>query len=252
MTNFKQMIISNLNSFSLKQLSTLCSMFIVLFLFFSCSKKEIQDIEETEESEETEVIIVPSYDTIFPSEYLPAYPGSWWKYDNGETIKIDSSYHLRNILTPDCAGSWDTLTVYLPRMNNTRMFQSSDSLISIYYNQIFGRSVPACGTYQHSFKNYYPVFRLRDGSGWDLSLKNAGYYNAGISYLTENYSVGDTSYDSINYSLEYVSGGGGVQNWTVKRVFAKHIGLIHYVERKYIWSNDTIENIKLLDYFIND
>lgn len=246
------MIITNLNSFSLKQLSTLCSMFIVLFLFFSCSKKEIQDIEETEESEETEVIIVPSYDTIFPSEYLPAYPGSWWKYDNGETIKIDSGYHLRNILTPDCAGSWDTLTVYLPRMNNTRMFQSSDSLISIYYNQIFGRSVPACYSYEHYFKNYYPVFRLHNNAGWDLSLRQAGYQNAGISYLAESYSINDTSYDSINYALEYVYGGGGVQNWTVKRVFAKHIGLIHYVERKYIWSNDTIANIKLLDYFIND
>ena len=236
----------------MKQLRILCSMFIVFLLIFSCSKKEIQDIEETEESEEREEIIIPSYDTIFPSEYLPAYPGSWWKYDNGETIKIDSVYHLRSIYTPDCAGGRDTLTVYLPRMNNTRMFESSDSLISVYDNQIFGRSVPACFNYEPSYKNYYPVFRPNDNAGWDLSVRHAGYYDAGISYLTENYSINDTSYDSINYALEYVYGGGGVQNWTVKRVFAKHIGLIHYVERKYIGSNDTIVNIKLLDYYIND
>jgi hypothetical protein len=159
------MIISNLNRFSLKQMSLLCCMFILFFLFFSCSKKEIQDVEEKEETEQTDEIIIPGYDTIFPSEFFPAYPGSWWEYDNGETIKIDSGYHLRNIMTPDCAGSWDTLTVYLPRMNNTRIFQSSDSLISVYDYQIFGRSVPACSNYQHSFKNYYPVFRLRDGSG---------------------------------------------------------------------------------------
>ena len=29
---------------------------------------------------------------VYPKEYLPAYPGSWWEYSNGEVSKVHKEY----------------------------------------------------------------------------------------------------------------------------------------------------------------
>ena len=34
------------------------------------------------------------YDTIRPSEYFPAYPGSWWIYNNEEIIRWKMNFLL--------------------------------------------------------------------------------------------------------------------------------------------------------------
>ncbi|MFK8037040.1 MAG: hypothetical protein AB8B74_02025 [Crocinitomicaceae bacterium] len=49
---------------------------LILTLGVSCKKK---DCFETIENN--------SLDTIFPNEYLPAYPGSWWEYNDSVLIK---------------------------------------------------------------------------------------------------------------------------------------------------------------------
>lgn len=38
--------------------------------------------------------IVHVYDTIKPKEYFPAFPGSYWVYNNGDTLRVEENYKL--------------------------------------------------------------------------------------------------------------------------------------------------------------
>ncbi|MBP1644647.1 MAG: hypothetical protein H6Q16_222 [Bacteroidetes bacterium] len=37
---------------------------------------------------------VPDYDTILPKEYFPAFPGSYWVYNNTDTLRVMEDYQL--------------------------------------------------------------------------------------------------------------------------------------------------------------
>lgn len=43
----------------------------------------------------------PKYDTIFPEEYFPAYPGSYWVYTNGVTKTTEAYYRLHTVNSED-------------------------------------------------------------------------------------------------------------------------------------------------------
>lgn len=56
--------------------------FALGLILFSACKKEVDSGLCA-----VQINVNHSYDKIFPSDYLEAYPGSWWEYDNGN---IDS------------------------------------------------------------------------------------------------------------------------------------------------------------------
>lgn len=59
---------------------------IALVCLLACEK----DQDPSPKDEECEVIVdVSTFDTIVSSEWVAAYPGSWWEYDNGETYVVE-------------------------------------------------------------------------------------------------------------------------------------------------------------------
>lgn len=78
---------------------------ILICVFVSCKKKTIETLPSDSNNEPTDtttgdtpsepiITVNHSYDTIFPSDYIMAYPGSWWEYNSGE---IDSCTGWINI-----------------------------------------------------------------------------------------------------------------------------------------------------------
>jgi hypothetical protein len=57
---------------------------IVTIAFASCKKDPI--IPEQSAACDTTYHKTYTADTIYPSQYLMAYPGSWWEYDNGDRV----------------------------------------------------------------------------------------------------------------------------------------------------------------------
>lgn len=191
-------------------------------------------------------LLVNRYDTIFPSDYFPAYPGSYWMYDNNETLKVDSEYIFYKYYKPDCSNEMDS--VYLPRMNKSTMFNSGDNFVYVLKNMVSGnKRVPTCG-YYGGYTNLYTIVCDCDSLNYALSDKQAGYYNAGYCEFRSDYELNAIKYDSVNISYEYVE-PYSPDNWEIKRVFVKHIGLIQYIHRDFR-SGDTIKNINLIDYNI--
>jgi len=48
-----------------------------------------------------------NFDTKFPREYLPAYPGSWWVYQTGDTLRTKEDYQLFTYRS-ECGDITDT------------------------------------------------------------------------------------------------------------------------------------------------
>lgn len=100
-------------------------MFSVMFLA-SCKKDPppsppIVDEDPTIPPCDTTFIVNSFLDTIFPSDYLMAYPGSWWEYSNGQ---IDSclAWEPANLFTKTVADNCVTVEIdihVLPRMSST-------------------------------------------------------------------------------------------------------------------------------------
>src|SRR5690606_30945147 len=82
--------------------------FLVLVVSFSCRKDNcVLTVERNY-----------SNDTVISSPYLAAYPGSWWKYDNGDHFFVED-YDLFEIVSKkdqnnQCSGLVSD-RVYLPR-----------------------------------------------------------------------------------------------------------------------------------------
>jgi hypothetical protein len=103
------------------------SFFYFLFLFFflvACKKKYIE-VNETIPCTPT-LNPVPSADTILPSDYMPAYPGSHWtlvyNYQNGSDTKtvnangwIQATSYFPTSL--EGCGYFNTKTSYIPSIS---------------------------------------------------------------------------------------------------------------------------------------
>lgn len=55
----------------------------------------------------------PIPDTIYPKDYFPVYPGSWWLYSNGE-LKTTSSGYVLHVYEADIASPYETEETFVP------------------------------------------------------------------------------------------------------------------------------------------
>lgn len=93
-------------------------LFIILILF-SCNKYE--EVNE--------------YETIYPLPYLPAFPGSYWKYldENGDTVVIntDPEYKLHSYESFELYST-KTVPVYVPYWNGEPLYGYSSPQQNLY------------------------------------------------------------------------------------------------------------------------
>lgn len=158
------------------------------------------------------------FDTIFPGDYLPAFPGSYWIYSDGDTIKTGKDFELSIIYEPHYDFStgvdmFDTCiaidTAYFP----------------IYGNKILNRYT----TYWWSSNVRCAKFKLLDeieGSGWTISSSKNDW--SGMSVKSKDSRIvlpNQISYDSVivmvyNYTIN---------NYNITKYeyyYAKNIGFI--------------------------
>lgn len=115
--------------------------FISSFLFLllvasiqSCKKDNVEDLYGPPPCDTT-FIQNYSFDTVYPSDYIMAYPGSWWAYDDGFT---DSCFNWATVSIINNTYAGNCVTVHedkqiLPR--TTFGFISFESKVStVGYN----------------------------------------------------------------------------------------------------------------------
>jgi hypothetical protein len=180
---------------------------------------------------------VDGIDTLYPLDYFPAFPGSYWKYidSSGDTVvnATDSVYH-KNCWAMSSAA-------YV-----------SDTFFVPFYN-----GIPIWGYLAHegpiSSSGSYPLRRILSdslpvGSSWTIYYWGGTGVDRKIISKDTTIVIGTTSYYPTIVIEEYYT-SPPIPMPIAKRYYTKNIGLIR--EDLYNFPDTTINVRLMFDYFIN-
>ena len=180
----------------------------ILVLSFSCQKEEEPPI-------------------IYPKNYFPAYPGSYWVYTNGDTRTVEPDYYLhsyqKGVVGPDFSEE-----AYVPKMEHYYVYEYSITQNSVTH--------PLKQLLSEKLNESWVV---KDWNDEEIKRKVVAI-NDTINidqYPYTNDSV--TSYSPVIIVIEYPSKEGET-HWRSKEYYAKNIGLIR---RDVNISRDTIDPV---------
>lgn len=211
--------------------SSILCLLLALFLFNSCNRND--------DPIDPQVDI----DTIFPSEYIPAYPGSWWKYSDGSEIKAGkyTLYSLERVRKNDLCGI-DNLSLvtkkdscYAPLYGRTQLFGTYG--ISSQYGLCF--LVPLVDLDDQKEEHFVRRYEDKVDYYFDESLDTAVSINGQI-------------YEKARTTKHYLK-EGGAPSWLIdssytRYIYAPGVGLIRKEIKRF---GSPIKQVDLIDYHIN-
>lgn len=96
---------------------------IIFLSFMQCGKEENSENQN------------PGYDTAFPHPFFPAWPGSYWVYNTGDTLRaISYQPYIYNKAAYDAVPDYDTVVAIKMRVKN--IFNLPDTFALLKYNEI--------------------------------------------------------------------------------------------------------------------
>lgn len=193
--------------------------FLVLFvLFVSCQKEEWDPCS-------TKVHEMHSYDTIFPSDYLMTYPGSWWEFSDGSvaTCSAWEAVSIAEITPVGCGQLVEEDMHVLPTTSfaqyiayDSKVVSSANYSHSTTYVPLFSTDV----TFEEIYQTGVP------GSSTSTTITAMGHYDV-FNFDGETfYDVLHTKYIVVPYYDFF--GNGPPQGY--HRFYAKDIGFVGNVK----------------------
>lgn len=193
--------------------------FALSTVFASCNKDKTDSITPCE----PEITLNHSNDTIFPSDYLMTYPGSWWEYDTG---LIDS------------CGSWKAVPIRTKTIINGCTFVNEDMWIlpvsSIFgYGRAFDKQIYNIYSDTNS-TTLIPIYDTIVGVFHDETTYDGNTKNLTGETLErlDSMTIGsNTYYDVLHVKriLEIYDYGNGGAIYTDEKWFAKNTGVIKWI-----------------------
>lgn len=225
-------------------METIIRALLVLSLpFFLCCEKETKP---------KPVISGEIYDTIKPSEYFPAYPGSYWVYDNNDTLKVADQYQKYIFNSAGYSAEPDYDTLILPKLILNGIFNSGDKYAFVKDNSISKRS-----NANYRDPAFQELFSISEGGRFIFQAKHAGtsHYCCGETIKKDTtISIGNKTYENVIITIhydEYWMESPFVCGYK-KEYYAKNIGLIKREIRNYPLETKFRTVLVLDEYFINN
>lgn len=185
-------------------------------------------------------------DTLFPLNYFPAYPGSYWTY-------VDSNN--------DTTTSYTDPTWYQDHYEITFPFSSlfySDTMYTARFTDSYHNHSPVWGYRANvgsiSNAGSDPMHRLVSdslpvGSSWPIRAYTGNYIDRKIVAVNQTIVIGAVSYFPTIVVEEYYASGPPTYIWLARRYFTKDIGIVR--EEFYDYTDSTTNTCDLIDYYIN-
>lgn len=226
-------------------------LFSILFLF-ACRKDDTYPANQKPPCDTTFFFNYMN-DTIYPSDYLMAYPGSWWEYDIGTINCTEWRATPTYVRTKNAKGCLEITTNYnyMPWMESTLastagssytvsgdnyIFIDSNAYTSRWYTyilaygeeaQVFGPS-GGSDNYQYTVRNWFSCDSIFD------TKELNGILFEDVIYVHHKSQI---NYDHLN--------GGPINEYGY--YFAKNIGLVRQTVNGYVAG---IYERNLVDYYI--
>lgn len=213
----------------------------VLIIAISCRKDKCQQT----------VHYIYSHDTILPHPYYPAFPGSYWVYNDSLTVTVDPDYKLFTLIENNTIKSCNSLIkeeVYLPQIGDQYL----------HYDKLLKN----LNQYHHE---EYLIFS--EDTSWNSWQDPASLYNTSKNYYDYAYykdrklishldtlTVGTEIFHDILAIEErsFVSAFNGVTTDIDTIYYAKNVGIIRQLKmHRDNYPPFEIDTFDLTDYFIN-
>ncbi len=220
---------------------TIIGLLLVLIGLISCDK-------EHETLTNKNVV----YDTIKPLSYFPAFPGSYWIYDNGDTLRVADQYQM----FVEGIGNGDPLfydTIILPKLelNNIYMSYGLNGFVKQYE-----LTTPSGASYIPS-PTYQSILSTKMDSVFINGPPIQGHYLMAKTIAVDTVIyIGAIKYENVIVTMYWddacITAGYGNSPEDcadLKEYFGKNIGLI---KREHRYHADTIfiKDFELTDYHI--
>ena len=235
---------------NMKHKPTLTYLLLVSILIGACKKEKKETVKP---GPCVEISNLNSYDTIQPSSYVMAYPGSWWEYSDGRTDSIASSWKtmLLNISFDNSSACqfvvqdqkiipMNAVNKYYVAFESYARFSNDYKKPTVYIRFISETPGVVCDT---SIFTDHPTMN----QDYTTMYKNTSYGK--LPSLT----VGSTTYHDVVHMQERVKlyyhhvGGGPVNNYDY--FYAKNVGVIRKI-RYYFDDPSTGDTTDLVNYYI--
>jgi hypothetical protein len=206
--------------------------------FISCDKDNVEKPDE--------------YKTIVPLDYFPAFPGSYWVYDNGKTLKVADQYekYIFNSAHYSASPKYDTLL--LPKLILNGFFNSNDSFA--YVNEYAITKANISSYKDPAFKCILSEF---EDSIFEIGGRDQIHKIVGKTIKKDtSIIINSRKYENVLITIELdlscnEQGGYPVDSCAYKREFyAKGIGLIKRESGSYIPVNKWTTDFELKEYHI--
>lgn len=174
---------------------------------------------------------------LYPKDYFPAYPASYWTYSDGNTVKVETGYHLHSY--EDSIGSnHKTEEMYVPKIDGQYVYEYgiTQNSTRVPLKKLLQETVSSSG-WIVDYWNGKPVYRQV------LAVNNT------VTVSDTIFNI-DTTFTNVISVIEYAEELTET-NWFVKEYYAQYVGLIRIEVNNY---QDTLEPIvtsDLVDYYIN-
>jgi hypothetical protein len=170
---------------------------------------------------------------MYPNDFLPAYPGSWWSYSNGDRSTVYPEYVSHN---------------YEPSINSP---ESTSDMLVPYLD----------GEYLYEYKitqmsTEYPVKKLLDTTvvtEWAVNFVNGEtIYRKTTAVLDSFYLAKDSTLFKDVVTVVEFQESMGVTKWNTKEYYARDIGLIRIDVNNPLDTLSAIIQKEIVDYNINN
>ncbi len=188
---------------------------------------------------------VPDYDTILPKEYFPVFPGSYWVYNNSDTLRVMEDYQLY---------IYDRLVNYYPR----EYVKDTVALPKFYPNSIYGEVFiwryeisKLWGSYREPA--WRGILSETLGQQFYQSASESGNQNIGLTIAVDtSITVNGVTYNDVIVTILYnrIFMLPPEMCFYRKEYFARGVGLIKREETDYPISIEISSVLELTDYNI--
>lgn len=216
---------------------------IGLLILNSCRKENCQDLYKD----------ISTHDTIFPHPYYPAYPGSWWEYNNSKTVTVEPYWqqfvYLTHIENQGC--TFTTVdTIYLPLIGDD--YLNYNKLTTSYQDHYMSERI-IFNDKESSWKSFQnPESEFTELTGKSLSSSGMAfdkYYRTVTSQL-DTMTLSGTPFHDIMVVEEEMHYDLNKIGYIITYYYAKDVGIIKEVLETGIPEFDY--DLELTDYFINN
>lgn len=189
----------------------------------------------------------PIPETVYPLPYFPAYPGSYWIYQNNLTLRVADQYeeYIFNKNSYDDVPDYDTLL--LPKLIANGIFNGPDS-----FAYVKEYSISKAKNSGYRDPAFYGILSEEEGARFPITGSFGGYQTIGKTIKVDTtITVNDVEFQHVIIVIRY-DAACPMSNEvcaTQKEYYARDVGLIRRENREY--PNGMVTTLELVDYKIN-